>query len=123
MEVCLYLKCPFPGPHDRLKAAILADAVDVHFTRADHEVDMDETLVASAGCEFLVGHFSSALDRGAVGIPQGDMTGRVFVKERIVKKNATLADGGAVRHQRYLPQATGIFIGLEKPAQIVLSLF
>ena len=43
----LDFKRPFACAHDGFACAVLRDAIDIHFGGADHEIDVDETLVAA----------------------------------------------------------------------------
>lgn len=112
-----HLKRPLPAAHDGFWRAVLLEPVHVHLTRADHKVNVDRAVVAAGCSELIVGHPFPALQAESVRPAQRDMTGRVFVKEHILKEQPGARDGRTARHQRHFSQPTRTFVALDQSAQ------
>ena len=65
---------------------------------------MDDTVVATARRDLVLAHRLTAVDGGGIAAPHGDMTGGVFVKERVVEQNPAFRDRRGVRHQCHFAQ-------------------
>src|SRR4051794_15859367 len=97
---------PAPVPKDGDLVPILADAVDLHFRRTDHEVGVDLRDVAALAV--LVG-----ADREGVVRAERHVRGGVLVEERVVEDGAERADPARAVDERDLaePAAARVLVG------------
>src|SRR5207244_2711394 len=108
---------PFSLPHDRFDGAVARHAVDVEIAGANHEIDVYHAPVAAGTLELFVRHRLAVGEREFVGRPEGDVTGGVFIEERVVKEESGLRDRRAMRNERQFTQPRRAFVGVDELPQ------
>src|ERR1700722_19258064 len=79
---------PFAAAKYRRAAAVGIDAVDIGLVRADHPVDMDQTLVAALRGD-LFRRKVAAIDKTfGIALAERDMAGGVFVEQRVEEQQS-----------------------------------
>ena len=96
----LSVKRPFTLPHNRFGTAICLDPVNVHFSGADHKIDMSQAEVATSGLEFVITQAFAVSERKPVGASKGQVAGGVFINQRIVEQVSASGDRRTVGARR-----------------------
>src|SRR5215207_7935261 len=119
----LQVERPLPGTHEGLARTVFLDAVDVHLRRANHKIHVVDAGVAARRVELFIGQLFAARQREAIGAPNGDMTGCILVKKRVVEEMSPPGDGGAGGDEGNFAQVGGAFIRIDQLLQDRLVLF
>ena len=73
---------------------------------------MDQAVIGPARCQIFRLEIVAVFHAVAVGLPQRDVAGGIFIIERVVKQQAAGGNWRGMRHQRNFPEAAGALVGI-----------